>query len=364
MINAKERYKLRQFIMELEKIRGRHTELVSVYVPAGYDIIKIIQHLAQEQGTASNIKDKNTRTKVIDSIEKMIQHLRLFKRTPDNGLAVFSGDASDKESKIDIRVWSIEPPEPISIRLYRCDQTFLLDPLKALVEVREIFGLIVLDKREANIGLLKGMNITVLSNMTSGVPGKSKAGGQSQQRFARLREEAAHEFFKRIGEISNKEFMDKPEIKGILIGGPGHTKEDFVSGSYLNTEIKNKILTVKDISYTDESGLHELVDKSHDVLAEEEISIEKKLIQRFYEMLAKEEEKTTYGYKETKKALAMGVVDILLISDTFTEEKIEDLELEADKYKTEVRIISTETREGKQLKDLGGIAAILRYPLR
>lgn len=364
MIPVKERYKLRQFIMELEKIRGRHTELVSVYVPAGYDIIKIIQHLAQEQGTASNIKDKNTRTKVIDSIEKMVQHLRTFKRTPNNGLAVFSGDASDKESKIDIRVWSIEPPEPLSIRLYRCDQTFLLDPLKAIVETKEIYGLIVLDKREANIGLLRGMSITVLSSMTSGVPGKSKAGGQSQQRFARLREEAAHEFFKRIGDVANKEFYDKPEIKGILVGGPGHTKEEFLDGNYLITELKKKIIGTKDISYTDESGLHELVNKSRDVLAEEEISIEKKLVDRFLEMLAKEEEKTTYGYKETKKALGMGVVDILLVSDSFTEEKIEDLEMEADKYKTELRIISTETREGKQLKDLGGIAAILRYPLR
>lgn len=364
MINIKERHRLRQFVLDLEKIRGRHTELVSVYVPAGYDMIKIIQHLQQEEGTASNIKDKNTRTKVIDSIERMVQHLRLFKSTPKNGLAVFAGDASDKESKIDIKVWSIEPPEPLSIRLYRCDQTFLLDPLKAMIEVKEVYGLIVLDKREAYIGLLRGMNIIVLSSMTSGVPGKSKAGGQSQQRFARLREEAAHDFFKRIGEIANKEFLEKPDIKGILIGGPGPTKEDFVNGSYLNNELKLKLKAVKDISYTDETGLHELVDKSHDVLAEEEISIEKKLVQRFFEMLAKEEEKTTYGYKETKKALAMGAVDILLISDNFTEENIESLELEAENYKTEVRIISIETREGKLLKDLGGIAAILRFPIK
>ncbi|MBS3163736.1 peptide chain release factor aRF-1 [Candidatus Woesearchaeota archaeon] len=363
-MDPKEKYRLRQFIMQLEGIRGRHTELVSVYVPAGYDLIKIIQHLAQEQGTASNIKDKGTRNKVIDSIEKMIQHLRLFKRTPANGLAVFAGDVSDKESKIDIKVWSIEPPESLSIRLYRCDQTFLLDPLKNMVEVKEIFGLIVLDRKEANVGLLKGTNIVDLSQMESGVPGKTKAGGQSQARYARLREEATHEFFKRVGGVANKEFLGKSEIKGILIGGPGPTKEDFINGAYLNNEIKQKIIGIKDISYTGEFGLHELVDKSHDLLAEEEISIEKKLVQRFFEMLAKEEEKTTYGYQETKKALAMGAVNILLISDNFKDEKIESLELEAEKYKTEVRIISTETREGKQLAELGGIVAILRFPIK
>ena len=55
-MTPKERYKLRKFIDELESYRGRHTELVSVYVPAGYDLNKIINHLFQEQGTAANIK--------------------------------------------------------------------------------------------------------------------------------------------------------------------------------------------------------------------------------------------------------------------------------------------------------------------
>ena len=67
-----------------------------MYIPAGYDLNKIINHIAQEQGTASNIKDKNTRQNVIDSLERMIRHLRLFGKTPENGLAVFSGNASER----------------------------------------------------------------------------------------------------------------------------------------------------------------------------------------------------------------------------------------------------------------------------
>ncbi len=363
-MNIKERHKLRRFIMELEKVKGRHTELVSVYIPPGYDIIKIIQHLAQEQGTAENIKDKNTRTKVIDSIEKMIQHLRTFKKTPENGLAVFSGDISDKESKVDIKVFSVEPPEPLNLRIYRCDQTFLLEPLKELIEVKEVFGLIVLDRREGNIGLLKGTNIEELFHMTSGVPGKTTKGGQSQQRYARLREEATHEFFKRIGEAANKEFLNNPDLKGIIIGGPGPTKEMFIDGNYLNNQLKNKIIGVKDLSYTGEFGLNELVDKSQELLAEEEIALEKQIMQKFFETFAKEEAKITYGREETIKALELGAVDILLLSDSMDDKEIENLENEADKFRTEVRIISTETREGKQLQDLGGIAALLRYPIR
>src|SRR3989344_7113290 len=177
-MDVKKRQKLRKFLKELEGIRGRHTELVSVYVPAGYELIKIIQHLQEEQGTAENIKDKTTRLHVIESLDRAIRHLRLYKKTPENGLAVFAGNASERESQTDIKVWSIEPPMPIQTRLYRCDQTFVLDILKEQLDVKDIYGLIVLDNREGTIGLLRGTLITEIANLTSGVPGKMKAGGQ------------------------------------------------------------------------------------------------------------------------------------------------------------------------------------------
>lgn len=177
-MDQKQKQKLKKFIKELNSIKGRHTELVSVYIPAGYDINKIIQHLQQEQGTASNIKDKTTRTHVIDSLEKMIRHLRLYKKTPENGLAAFSGNASDVDSKVDLKVWSIEPPEPITTRMYRCDQSFVLNLLEDMMEVKEVYGLIVLDRREANIGLLKGTYLKELASFTSDVPGKTTKGGQ------------------------------------------------------------------------------------------------------------------------------------------------------------------------------------------
>src|SRR3989344_3106604 len=161
-MSTENRHKLKKFINELKRIRGRHTELVSVYVPAGYDINKIINHLAQEQGTASNIKDKNTRNNVIDSLERMIRHLRLYKQTPKNGLAAFAGNISAQEGKTDLKVWSIEPPQPLMMRLYRCDQTFVLDELENMLESSNIFGLIVIDKRDAALGLLKGTSIVFL----------------------------------------------------------------------------------------------------------------------------------------------------------------------------------------------------------
>ncbi|MBI2105711.1 helix-turn-helix domain-containing protein [Candidatus Woesearchaeota archaeon] len=177
-IDNKQKYKLKRFINQLKSIRGRHTELVSVYIPKDYNIFKVIQQLTQEKDTASNIKDKRTRTNVQDSLERLMRHLRLYKETPTNGLAGFAGNISDNESKVDIEVFSIEPPLPITTRLYRCDQTFVLDELEKQLESNSTHGLVVMDKREATIGLLKGSYIEKLHNLTSGVPGKYKTGGQ------------------------------------------------------------------------------------------------------------------------------------------------------------------------------------------
>ncbi|MBU1245559.1 MAG: hypothetical protein ABIJ20_02680 [Nanoarchaeota archaeon] len=493
-MEVKEKKELKKFIKELEGIRGRHTELVSVYIPAGYELIKIIQHLQEEQGTASNIKDKTTRTHVIDSLERMIRHLRLFKKTPANGLAAFAGNVSEREGQSNIQVWSIEPPKPMKTRTYRCDQTFQLDLLKEMMDHDEVFGLIVVDKREGNIGFLKGNSIIESANFHSNVPGKTTKGGQcidfdsivqlknsqikisdvkkgdllksynfftkefefsecldrwdvkkneafliktsdneilaskdhlfflsngetkatedlgigdcllnenaeeikvdsielkkgdfslvdisvknqnfiancvlvhnSQARYARIRELAAKDFFNKIASAANKEFLEvKTKLKGILVGGPGHTKNEFVDGSYLNQELKDKVIAVQDLSYTGEFGLQELVEKSKDILAEEAITEEKDIMNKFLDMLSKDTGKAAYGEKEVEEALKLGAVETILISEEFDDKKSEEFEKKAENTGAVVRLISTETREGVQLKDLGGIAAILRFAI-
>jgi len=783
-MDTKDKQKLRKFIRNLQLIRGRHTELVSVYIPAGYDMNKIINHLQDEQGTASNIKDKTTRSHVIDSLEKMIRHLRLFKKTPDNGLAVFSGNISDREGQVRIEVFSVEPPKPLNTRSYRCDQTFQVDLLQEMLEINDVYGLIVIDRREGNVGLLKGTSITQIVGFTSDVPGKTTKGGQclakdsivqindgclekignlhnpyvvksvefengnlvdspvtdkwdtekqvykiitkfprieiesspdhvffvrgngiveksayelkegdfllmpekidikgkkqdlgfkhikyineefaqflgyfigdgsfdgnrlsfaegnkevafsykelfdelfkletkirfrenknyyqlriyskdlhdflkeefseikksldteiprkillseneivagfvrglfdaegyvspeelsiglnnkhliqqlqmillrfgiigsfcvydnrrneysnnfrhtlritdkqsllnfkenvgfsseekneklekligrrtsknnsrqilaqgkeirkifesygfkkqdfnkvsnffynkremskevfrnsilkvvkdnkelynklkifldynlipvkikeievldkiipmtdisiknqnfiancvlvhnSQQRYARIREGAAKEFFKKVGNAANKEFLEmKTNLKGILVGGPGGTKEDFLSGSFLNQELKDKVVSVQDLSYTGEFGLQELVEKSQDTLAKESISEEKKIMNDFLEVLGKETGRAAYGVKEVEQAFDLGAVDTLLVSEEFDEDLTEKFIEKAENTGAKVHIVSTETREGVQLKDLGGIAAILRFAI-
>ncbi|HLC71367.1 MAG TPA: LAGLIDADG family homing endonuclease, partial [Candidatus Nanoarchaeia archaeon] len=186
----------------------------------------------------------------------------------------------------------------------------------------------------------------------------------SAQRFARLREGAYKDHFKKICDYMKDQFLPLGNnLKGIIVGGPGTTVQDFLGHDYLTGELKRKIIGTKDLSYTEEFGLQELLDKSDDLLAEEEVAQEKKTMQQFFRQFIDFPKKITYGEKETLKALEMNAVDLLLISENIPEEKIVALEEKALAGGATVRIISTETREGVQLRDLGGIAAILRFEI-
>lgn len=363
-IGAPERLHLKKFIRELQSHKALHTEFVSVYVPAEYDLTKIINHLAEEQGTAANIKSAITRKNVQNALEKMIQHLRTIGKTPPNGLTVFSGNIAATEGKQDLRVWSIEPPLPLKIRIYRCDKNFVTDILEDMMMEHRVYGLVVMDRRDATIALLRGKTIIPLQKTHSEVPGKIKAGGQSAARYARIREGAIKDHYKKICEYMKDQFLPHGNnLQGIIIGGPGVTINDFLNHDYLTGDVKKKILGTKDLSYTGEFGLQELLDKCEDILVEEEVAQEKKIMNHFFNVLREKPAKVTYGEKETRKALEKNMVDILLLSEGLPEDILFELEEQARKGSSTVRIISVETREGVQLKELGGIAAILRYDL-
>lgn len=363
-MNSKLKFELNKFVKGLEKHKGRHTELVSVYIPQGYEMTKILNHLSQEKGTASNIKSTSTRKNVEDALERMIQHLKLFKKTPPHGLAAFSGNVAEREGQSNVQVWSVEPPIAMQMRLYRCDKTFVIKPLRDMMEVKEVYGLVVMDRRESDVAFLKGKTIIPLSKETSNVPGKTRAGGQSAARFGRLREDAAKDFYKKVAMQMKDNFFGLKELKGIIIGGPGPTKYELIDKhDYITNELKQKIIGIKDLSYTGSFGLQELVDKSEDILANEAVVEEKKIMKRLFEMLNLEPEKVSYGESHVKVSLEKGAVEILLLSECLEDEKIEEFEKIAEQFGSEIQIISTETREGKQLEDIGKFAAILRYKI-
>lgn len=393
---------LRKLIRLLEKMRGRHTELVSVYVPVGYSIIDIIGQLRNEQSTAENIKSKTTRKNVVSALEKIMQHLKMYTKTPDNGVAVFAGNTSEQEGAPDIQLWAIEPPEKIENKLYWCDQTFVLEPLKDMVEEKEVYGLLAIESSEATIALLVGKKIVIVKHIESIVPGKTAKGGWSQARYSRIREGLLNDFLKEIGEFASKVFLEQKNLIGVILGGPGPVKEEFYKDNYLHYELQKKVLGTVDISYTDETGINEMIERSKSILQQSQMAKEKEILQKFFTELQKDSGLVMYGYDKVMNALDAGSVETVLITEDFDwvraktrcdncrieEErnfklgdrqycakckspmKISDekdlfdfIEDHAESVGSKIQIISGNTQEGNQFKELGGIAAMLRYKI-
>ena len=404
-ISSKELYEFKRTLQELSDKKGRGTELVSVYIPRDKQISDVVKHMRDEQGQSANIKSKSTKKNVQSAIEVIMQRLRLFPTPPERGLVLFvgmiprGGPGTEK-----METYVFEPPEPIQTYTYHCDSEFFIEPLKEMLADKDVYGLAVLDRKEATIATLKGKRVDIVKTLTSGVPGKHKAGGQSQRRFDRVIELAAHEFLKKIGKHINDSFLPIPDLNGVILGGPGHTKEDFLKGDYMHHEIKNKVITTVDTSYTGEFGIREVIDKSMDALAEMEVIREKKLVQRFLHELVSDDGLASYGEKEVRHNLLMGAVEVLLLSEdiysqrktyecsvcghtsdytnknanedsekickkcnekmkiTESKDVIDDFVEMAEEVGSDVEIISTETEEGTQLlRAFGGIGAVLRY---
>lgn len=404
---AMSKYQLKKLVKELEDIRGRNTELVSLYIPAGYDMAKISDFVTSEASEAENIKSKQTRKNVQAALDKIGRKVSEEHETPENGVVLFAGNVSEREGRPDIKVWEVVPPQPVESRRYRCDKEFVLEPLKQMIVDDRVYGLIALDKNEAAIGYLQGSSIKTEYTMESEVPGKTRAGGQSAQRFQRIRKQMLKTFLNDIAENAKTAFLEKArddDLLGILVGGPGWVKDQFIE-DYLHAELKEHVVANKSLNYSGEEALEELVNKAEDAIQDAEAVKEKNLVQGFFDNLREENGKSEYGLEQVAKAMDMGAVETVLISEEFNhyratyecgnghehsvfeeepeiaeEEECpecgENAELEemqdivdvmgekAEQMGSTVEIISSDHEEGKRLLNMGGIAAILRYRIR
>ena len=399
----KARYDFKKDMHEITNYKGRGTELISVYVPGSKQISDVMAYLRNEQSQASNIKSKTTMKNVTSAIDSIAARLKTYKAPPENGVVIFCGEVPRAGDQTKMVQYVINPPEPITAFLYRCDSQFFTDPLQSMLLDKKCYGLITIDRSEATLGLLSGSRIQVLKHFDSLVPSKHHQGGQSSVRFERLIEIAAHEFFKKVADNATEVFLNRPELLGILVGGPGATKDFFVKEEYLHHELRKKVISpLVDTGYTDESGLRELVENARDIITDVQLTKEKVYMQRLFAEIRKTDGGLScYGEDEVRNATDMGAVDMLLLSEALNkkritvqcpsghtheltvkdpddrvqcpecganatvikeEDLIDDFFIRAEAFNTRVQIISPDSEEGDMLlKAFGGIAAILRY---
>ncbi|HEV2876652.1 MAG TPA: peptide chain release factor aRF-1 [Nitrososphaeraceae archaeon] len=407
------RYKLTKMLNRLGNISGHGTELVTVYVPPKRPLYDVISQLKNEAGTASNIKSDLTRTHVQDALSRTIEYLKLFKDTPENGLVIFCGAIPNPRGlgNEKIEIYPVLPPKPVQINLYRCDDHFWIDHLKDMMKDDKSVGILSIDTQEAGLGILTGDRWEVVDTLTSGVSGKHRQGGQSARRFERLRDNELNEYYRRVAEHAQKIFIDQYYVKGLIVAGPGPTKENFLREEYLDYRLQKNVIITMDTSYSGGEGVREIIDKVNEqgVMTEYRLMEEKKIIKKFMGEVFSNKGLGIYGVKEVTNAVQSGIADIVIVADNVTylvleskckkcehldqtvidrsssvstrqeimskpcpmcgstdydmseKDIVEHLEELTAVTGTRLEVISAQTEEGNQLASLGGIGAILRF---
>lgn len=405
-----ELWKIKKLIKSLEACRGNGTSMISLLIPPKDQIAPVSKKIADELGTATNIKSRVTRQSVITALTSVQARLRLYNKVPPNGLVIYCGEImteDGKEKKVNI---DFEPFKPINASLYLCDNKFHTEALSALLADDTKFGFIIMDGNGALFGTLQGNTRDIITKFNVELPKKHGRGGQSSVRFARLRMEKRHNYLRKVAETAVQCFItnDKPNVSGLVLAGSADFKTELNSSDMFDPRLQTKVLKIVDVSYGNESGFNQAIELSSDCLQNVKFIQEKKLIGRYFDEIAKDTGLYCFGIDETLRALEAGAVEVLIVwenldiqryvlkngttgekkilflkpeqakdkslfinKDTGLELEVEEqtalLEWFANNYKnfgTNLQIITDKSQEGSQfVKGFGGIGGLLRYRL-
>jgi len=403
-----EMWKVKKLIKSLQAARGNGTSMISLIIPPGDQVSRVSKMLADEYGTASNIKSRVNRLSVLGAITSVQHRLKLYTRVPPNGLVVYCGTIvteEGKEKKVNI---DFEPFKPINTSLYLCDNKFHTEALTALLADDNRFGFIVMDGNGALFGTLQGNTRDVMHKFTVDLPKKHGRGGQSALRFARLRMEKRHNYVRKVAETAVQLFItnDKPNISGMILAGSADFKTELSQSDMFDPRLQAKIIKLVDVSYGGENGFNQAIELAAESLANVKFIQEKKLINSYFDQISQDTGKYCFGVDDTLRALEMGAVETLICwenldiqryslknhtsgelkilhltteqekdkthftdKDTGVELELEEsmpfLEWLANNYKNfgaTLEIITDRSQEGSQfVRGFGGIGGMLRY---
>jgi len=178
-----EKYVFKKKLETLRSKSGRSRELISLYIPSDKQISDVTNHLREEHEQASSIESKLISNNVQGALDSLLAKLRYLKKIPENGIVYFAGTVDTGANRTSMVNEALIPPEPVAHYIYHCDSVFYLEPLEEMLRECSTYGLILLDLREAAIGMLVGKQTEVIKHLHSTVPGKQRKGGQSAHRF-------------------------------------------------------------------------------------------------------------------------------------------------------------------------------------
>jgi peptide chain release factor subunit 1 len=310
-----EMWRVKNLIQRLENARGNGTSMISLIIRPGDQISRVAKMLADEYGTASNIKSRVNRLSVLGAITSTQQRLKLYSKTPPNGLVIYCGTIITEEGKEKKEMFDMEPFKPINTSLYLCDNKFHTEALKELLESDEKFGFIVMDGNGTLFGSLSGNTRQVLHKFTVDLPKKHGRGGQSALRFARLRMEKRHNYIRKVAEIATQLFVsnDRPNVTGLILAGSADFKTELSSSDMFDSRLQAITLKTVDVSYGGENGFNQAIELAAECLQNVKFIAEKKVISAFFDEIAIDSGKYTYGINQTLETLECNAVKTLIV---------------------------------------------------
>ena len=309
-------FKVKKLIKNLEAARGNGTSMISLIIPPGTQISQISKMLADEYGTASNIKSRVNRLSVLGAITSTQQRLKLYNKCPKNGLVMYCGTVvtdEGKEKKVNI---DFEPFKSINTSLYLCDNKFHTEDLNELLMDDEAFGFIVMDGNGSLYGTVQGSAREVLHKFSVDLPKKHGRGGQSALRFARLRLEKRHNYVRKVAEMATQLFVpdgQKPNIQGLILAGSADFKSELMRSDLFDQRLSKIVIKMVDVSYGGLHGFNQAIDYSADTLSEVKLMKEKKLLQKYMDEISQDTGKYCFMIDDTLKALELGAVEDLIV---------------------------------------------------
>lgn len=253
-----------------------------------------------------------------------------------------------------------------------------LDVVREAVKVDKegVVPAVVMQEGLANICLITEHQTILKQRVESAIP-KKRAGRAGDH------DKGMQRFFQVVLETLQRH-VDIADPRPLLLASPGFTAAGFQK--YIIDEATRKgekaILSNKAnfvVVHSSSGHLHSLNEilKSSEVLAklkDTKYARETRLMDEFMEMLRKDDGRAWYGPSEVEKAVEKGAVGrgggVLLINNAlFRSQEIgvrKRWVALVDKVKEEggdARVLSSDHESGKRLEGLGGIAAILTFPL-
>lgn len=320
-----EMWKVKKLIKSLQAARGNGTSMISLIIPPRDQVSRISKMLADEYGTASNIKSRVNRLSVLGAITSTQQKLKLYTRVPDNGLVLYCGtiltdDGKEKRVNIDF-----EPFKPINTSLYLCDNKFHTEALNELLEDDDTFGFIVMDGNGCLYATLQGNTRTILHKFTVDLPKKHGRGGQSALRFARLRLEKRHNYVRKCAEMAVQYFItdNKCNVTGIVLAGSADFKTDLLQSDMFDPRLAKAVIKTVDVSYGMDPGFNQAIELSAECLANVKLVQEKRLLQTYFDEISQDTGKYCFMVEDTLKALEMSAVEILIVWENLAVNRLQ-----------------------------------------